>query len=92
MKAKVLIATFLLLVLPIEEARAYVEPGSGYLIMQGLGVMFIYALIYTKQIWAWFKRVVLKKEPPKSLDKSTDVKDTCEDQQKHTEVIYWAGV
>ncbi|MCB0416103.1 MAG: hypothetical protein H6617_05250 [Bdellovibrionaceae bacterium] len=40
------------------EAFGYVDPGSGHMLIQALGVAFFGLLFYLKQIVAFAKRVV----------------------------------
>ncbi|MEZ4749292.1 MAG: hypothetical protein R3B54_01310 [Bdellovibrionota bacterium] len=41
-----------------KEAFGYVDPGSGHMLIQALGVAFFGLLFYLKQIVAYAKRVV----------------------------------
>ena len=38
-------------------AQAYVDPGSGHLILQALGVAFFGSLFYVKQIFGFFRKL-----------------------------------
>jgi len=55
--------------MPHTPVLAYVDPGSGHLILQVIAGFFLGSLFYAKQAWAWIrgKRSAAKKTktPPR---------------------------
>lgn len=41
--------------MPNAPILAYVDPGSGHLILQVIGAFFLGSLFYVKRAWAWVR-------------------------------------